>query len=132
MAIKIPKKKTSSNKDKTLGENIASTDHPSLVQSHLNPEAPIPFIDRISVTLKVPTVDDAVSINSNIWSQFDDVAVFHSAKKGPNYRVAKRIKLPSVIDAAKWPFFQYDYDCDMATGFFDAAHHRSYRARRRP
>lgn len=114
--IKIPKKKTSSNKDKTFGENIAGADDPSLVQSHLNPEAIIPFIDRISVTLKVPAVDDAAAIHGNIWAQFDDVAVFQSAKKGKSYRIAKRIKLPSVIDAAKWPFFQYNYDDGMATG----------------
>lgn len=102
MKIKIPKKKASSNKDKTPGKSVVEI-------------APIPFIDRISVTLKVPHVDDALAIHSNIWSQFDDGAVFQWAKKGPNYKIAKRIKLPSVIDAAKWPHFQYGHDDGMAT-----------------
>jgi len=75
-----------------------------------------PFIDRISVTLKVPEGEEAYLIHSNIWTQLDDTAVFVQAKKTAKYRRAWRIKLPSIVNAAHWPHFQYAYEGKTATG----------------
>ncbi|MFA7440487.1 MAG: hypothetical protein WCZ66_05905 [Sphingomonadaceae bacterium] len=115
--LKIPvKKKDGSNKEKTLGEKHPDTVPPSPSQSHLDTPMAFPFIDRISVTLKVPEGEEAYLIHSNIWTQLDDTAVFVQAKKTAKYRRAWRIKLPSIVNAAHWPHFQYAYEGKTATG----------------
>jgi hypothetical protein len=114
--LKIPIKKKASNKDKTLGVNLPGTPTPNGVHDAAEPSVPIPFIDRISVTVKVPEGEGAWLIHKGIWPQVEDPAVFMPAKKSPGYNSAWRLQLSSVINASHWPHFQYAYEGKVATG----------------
>ncbi len=54
---------------------------------------------------------------SSITATVKDPEVFKGTKKHSSYKWAKRIMLPSVIDAHKWPHFQYAQADEQATSF---------------
>ncbi len=114
--LKIPIKKKASNKDKTLGVNLPGTPASNGVPNKADTSVPIPFIDRISVTVKVPEGEEAWLIHSNIWSQVGDLAVFMPVKKASGYKRAWKLQLSSVINASHWPHFQYAFEGKVATG----------------
>lgn len=90
-----------SNKNKTLGKSTVSDQYPS------------PFIDKLSVTLDVTKTGKPHEIHSSIWDHFAELnGPFKAANGGKwgEYKVSKRIALGTVLDATKWPLFQYGYE----------------------
>jgi hypothetical protein len=98
MPIKIVYTKIPSNKIQTLPESP--------------PKAPKPFIDKISVVLDPASEQDAHDIHAELFSVLDDVEVFKDGGKGAKwgpYKIAKRLKLPNLVDERKYPLLQYAY-----------------------
>jgi hypothetical protein len=98
MPIKMIYNKKPSNKRETLPENP--------------PKAPSPFIDKISVVLDPASERDAQDIHAELFPILEDAEVFKNAGKGAKwgpYKVAKRLKLPNLVDPKKYPLLQYAY-----------------------
>ena len=68
MPIKITKPLGASNKNQTPGCTTPASPVQSPPDVHSGITSPIPFIDRLCVVVKVPEVEDAYTIHSNIWS----------------------------------------------------------------
>lgn len=103
MPIIITLKKKPSNKAQTLPENLT--------------KAPIPFIDKISVVLDPATEQDAHDTHQELFNILDDKELFKDAGKGAKwgpYKVAKRLKLSSLVDEKKYPLLQYAYSGKQA------------------
>jgi len=77
------------------------------VQGGTQAKGPNPFIDRLTVTLKVSSPEDSQDIQAAHFGATTDQSVFKQAKPSKGYCRAYRIALPSVIDHAKWPFYEY-------------------------
>ena len=71
--------KGSSNKPQTL----VDIGDPKLTQGHSQAKAPTPFIDRISITLKVPTKQEGQVMWSAHWNAVADQQTYvpHSTEK---------------------------------------------------
>ena len=98
MPIKIIYNKKPSNKAQTLPENL--------------PKASKPFIDKISVVLDPASERDAYDTHAQLFPMFDDEELFKNAGKGAKwgpYKIAKRLKLPNLVDDKKYPLLQYAY-----------------------
>ncbi|MCH8685868.1 hypothetical protein [Pedomonas mirosovicensis] len=115
--LKKAKKQVASNKTQTLKENNPAISLTSPSPRQNIAQAPIPFIDRISVVLKVPTTEDAEAIHSSIWTTFQDTSVFKPAMASGGFNRAMRVALNSVLDAKRWPHLQYAYIDKLATKF---------------
>lgn len=98
--------KGSSNKQETL----AQKDDFQSTQEAPEGQHPHPFMDKISVTLTVPTVDDGQAMWNAHWDAIKDQTTFSQAKTGKGYKKAYRISLPSVLDARKWPHYQIGFN----------------------
>lgn len=108
-------KKVSSNKNQTLPETAPSKAITSPPTASTDHQAPIPFIDKISIVVTPPTEEDALLIHSNIWAQFSDKQTFlGSSAKWGEFKVAKKIVLPSVPTLTKLPLLQYSYVMPLA------------------
>lgn len=104
-SIKL-KPKGSSNKHNTpLHFKLVS---PS--QEVLPVEAPTPFIDRLSVTLKVPTKAQGQEMWKAHWLAVEDAQTFKKQGYGKEYNKRYRISLPSLLDAKHWPLYEVGYE----------------------
>jgi hypothetical protein len=82
---------------------------------HSDHKVPTPFIDRLTVTVKVPTKSDGFEMFKAMHLAFADSKVFHHAKHSKGYKWARRIALDSVVASAKWPFYEIDYEDKCVT-----------------
>lgn len=113
MVIKIVMKKGGlSNEPQTLPESTSVKNATTIPSGIPNADQLIPFIDRISVVLKVPTLEDAKAIYSEAFVQFKDSEVFTKGKGGVwgLYKTARRVALACIDNPKKWPLLQYAYD----------------------
>ena len=97
MPINLNKLKASSNKDKTIGEKPA-----------IPPTAPTPFIDKLSLVL-TPPEHHQHDIYNGFFTVLDDPDQFVNAgskSKWGEFKMAKRIVIPSVVDQKKFPLLQ--------------------------
>lgn len=95
--IKIPKG-GHSNKPQTPGKKTPAT-------------SPTPFIDKLSVVLKIPE-PDGPSLYASLWKVIDDPQLFVDAgskAKFGHYKIAKRIVLPTETAPTKRPLLQCGY-----------------------
>ena len=106
LPFKITIKRNPSNKTQTIPKKDISTSS----QVHSSTHPPTPFIDRIYVTLKVPNKEDGVAMYSACWTAFADTNLFQQVRHSKGFLKAYRIKLGSVVDAAKWPFYECAYE----------------------
>lgn len=110
MVVKITHKKTSpSNENQTLPETTPAKGVKGPGTGDTGPGALTPFIDRISVVLTVPTIQEAYDIHSGIWAQFNDKELFKEGAKSEEFPVGKRIALESLVKHKKWPLLQYKH-----------------------
>lgn len=114
MAIIITYKKTPpSNETQTLPENTPAKTFKGLGAGLSEPGAFIPFIDRISIVARVlDDKEEANAIYGNCFVQFKDNEDFKSTKGGVwgPYKTARRVVLPSIADAKKWPLLQFAFN----------------------
>ena len=94
--------KGSSNKHETLPHKGAHK--PSQQQQEGN--HPIPFLDKISVTLTVPTKEEGCEMWKAHSDAEKDTTTFFQAPKAKGYNRSYRLALPSVLDGKKWPHYQ--------------------------
>lgn len=67
---------------------------------------PTPIIDRLTVTITIDDPNEAVGYVECHSACADDPS-FKPVKPSKGYSRAYRIALPSIADAAKWPFYEY-------------------------
>jgi hypothetical protein len=101
-----------SNKTQTLGEN--SLEEPDQKQPDGKPASP--FIDRLSIVLKVPGPEAGHDMYNAFISTYEWPGFFAKAKPSQGFNKAVRIKLDSVVDAKKWPFYECAYQDKCVTG----------------
>lgn len=100
------KRKGSSNKHKTPPH----FGHLSPCQEVLPVEGPIPFIDRLTVTLNVPTREQGQDMWQAHCSAEKDKETFKKQGYGKGYNQRYRISLPSTVDAKHWPLYEIAYE----------------------
>lgn len=100
--------KHSSNKHKTL----AHKDEFKSSQQAFDGTTPIPFIDRLTVTLTVPTKEDG----KDMWNAYclakKDEGAMTKASCSKGYSRGHKLHLPSLIDSKKWPHYQVAWQDD--------------------
>jgi hypothetical protein len=111
--IKLTKKsQTSSNKIKTHPENPEP-----LTPAKPDPLKLTPFVDKITIKVKVPVGPDAESMYGFFFSNADNPDVFLSSKKVAGYQIGKRVVLPSPWGQKSYPSFQLAYHSGLAKEF---------------
>ncbi len=108
----IKKTSNSSNKIKTLPEIPDPQTSPQPEPVNLTP-----FVDKITIIVKVPDGPDAKAFYKNFFFNADNPDVFMSSKKVAGYQVGKRIVLPSPWDQTTYPSFQLAYHAELAKAF---------------
>jgi hypothetical protein len=115
-----------SNKGQTLPDNPSHEEPLSTPVGFGSPCAPTPFIDKISVVLDPPSQWRALNIHSLIKALPNDTPPADASKgkqflpagskaKWGQYKWAKRIILPSVLDVKKYPLLQCAYTAKQIT-----------------
>ena len=100
-----------SNKDKIIHEKSHS-ELPDTATSHSDPT---PFIDRLVVTLKASSIKDGKQMKSAHFIAAEDSTIFKPTRHSRGYKRAYRIRLESVVDSTKWPFYEFAWNEDSIT-----------------
>jgi hypothetical protein len=100
--IKLPLKL--SNKAKTLSD-VSETNS----DKH---NAPVPFIDRLTVVYTPQSVNEAHDLYKSVYLYLDDSTMLFPAPKGSNggFGSAKKIVIDSLVDMKHWPLLQWSRD----------------------
>lgn len=104
----------------TLVPKVCSSNKPKnpvnlVIEVGKREKGPTPFIDRLSVTLKVPSKEEGQDIRQAYFAAIADSHTFKHARPSKGYKRAKRIMLDSVLDSTKWPFFEVCWDENAIT-----------------
>lgn len=78
---------------------------------------PTPFIDKLSVTLNMPSQQYASELHTNIWPHLNSDEFLSSAKANAPYKYGRRIKLDCVTDEKRYPLLQYSHYDGQAARF---------------
>lgn len=103
MGFTITKVCGSSNKHQTLGH----FDAPKTAPVHFAAKAPTPFIDKISVTVDVPTEAIGMDMAKSHQSYLFECLGLVPANPSKGYQRACRIQIRSIADSKKWPFYEW-------------------------
>ena len=103
---KINKQQGFSIKPKTLVENTGIKQQSASSPHNL----PRPFIDRLAVTIAVPSDADGHDMYASFWQTRNIPGVFADFKPRGSNKATCRLMLPCMTDAKKWPFYEVDFD----------------------
>lgn len=106
MSLTVIKKKASSNKTTTLPKPVPSVSPLKASQAASVPGDYIPFIDKLSLTLTLPS-DDLSLIYGNVHVALKAASIFQQAKSSHGFKTNRLIALPHA-DTAERVLFQFD------------------------
>lgn len=102
----IQKPKGSSNKH----YNLVHFANLSPSQEVLPGEHPTPIIDKLTVTLTVPTKEHGIDMWKGHWTEEKDGGTFKPVRPSKGYNKAYRIALQSIASSKAWPFYEIAFD----------------------
>lgn len=83
---------------------------------HVMPEkAPTPLIDKLTVTLAVPTKEQGIDMWQAHWTEVNDGETFKPVRPSKGYNKAYRIALQSIAASKAWPFYEIAFDSGCIT-----------------